>query len=67
MPVNLYGLRDNFDPTSSHFMPALIRQFAEAQNSSYDTAAMPTANRAAKLADPSSGHALVRINADKKN
>jgi GDP-L-fucose synthase len=31
LPVNLYGPRDNFDPASSHVMPALIRQCLEAR------------------------------------
>jgi GDP-L-fucose synthase len=30
LPVNLYGPRDNFDPVSSHVIPALIRKFVEA-------------------------------------
>lgn len=30
MPANLYGPGDNFDPFSSHVIPALIRRFAEA-------------------------------------
>jgi len=30
LPVNLYGPHDNFDPTSSHVIPALIRKFVEA-------------------------------------
>ncbi|MCX6558901.1 MAG: NAD-dependent epimerase/dehydratase family protein, partial [Candidatus Aminicenantes bacterium] len=30
MPVNLYGPRDNFDPKSSHVIPALVRKFVEA-------------------------------------
>lgn len=30
LPVNLYGPRDNFDPESSHVIPALIRKCAEA-------------------------------------
>jgi len=29
LPVNLYGPRDNFDPDSSHVIPALIRKFTE--------------------------------------
>jgi len=29
-PVNLYGPRDNFDPETSHVIPALIRKFLEA-------------------------------------
>jgi GDP-L-fucose synthase len=31
LPVNLYGPNDNFDPQSSHVIPALIRKVAEAQ------------------------------------
>jgi GDP-L-fucose synthase len=30
LPVNLYGPRDNFDPTSSHVIPALVRKCVEA-------------------------------------
>ena len=30
LPVNLYGPGDNFDPQSSHVIPALIRKFSEA-------------------------------------
>jgi len=33
MPTNLYGPNDNFDLSSSHVMPALIRKFYEAKNS----------------------------------
>jgi GDP-L-fucose synthase len=31
MPTNLYGPRDNFDLTSSHVLPALMRKFHEAK------------------------------------
>ena len=31
LPVNLYGPGDNFDPTSSHVIPALIKKFYEAK------------------------------------
>jgi GDP-L-fucose synthase len=31
MPTNLYGPRDNFDPRSSHVIPALIRKCEEAR------------------------------------
>lgn len=31
MPTNLYGPRDNFDLTSSHVLPALIRRFHDAK------------------------------------
>ena len=30
IPVNLYGPGDNFDPGTSHVIPAMIRRFAEA-------------------------------------
>jgi GDP-L-fucose synthase len=30
LPVNLYGPRDNFDPSSSHVIPALIKKCQEA-------------------------------------
>ena len=30
LPVNLYGPRDNFNPDSSHVIPALIKKFVEA-------------------------------------
>jgi GDP-L-fucose synthase len=32
LPVNLYGPGDNFDPKSSHVIPALIKKFVEAKN-----------------------------------
>ncbi|MFZ2639477.1 MAG: GDP-L-fucose synthase [Verrucomicrobiia bacterium] len=31
LPVNLYGPRDNFDPSSSHVIPAIIRKCVEAR------------------------------------
>jgi GDP-L-fucose synthase len=31
LPVNLHGPRDNFDPQTSHVIPALIRKFVEAK------------------------------------
>ncbi len=31
LPVNLYGPGDNFDPGTSHVIPALIRKFVEAK------------------------------------
>ena len=33
LPVNLYGPRDNFDPVSSHVIPALIKKCVDARNS----------------------------------
>ncbi|MBI4567055.1 MAG: GDP-L-fucose synthase [Planctomycetes bacterium] len=32
LPVNLYGPGDNFDPRSSHVIPALIRKIVDAKN-----------------------------------
>src|SRR5439155_16128759 len=32
LPVNLYGPGDNFDPKSSHVIPALIRKIWEAKS-----------------------------------
>src|SRR5262252_7203619 len=37
MPTNLYGPGDNFDLTSSHVVPALIRKFHEAKTSGAKT------------------------------
>jgi GDP-L-fucose synthase len=34
LPVNLYGPGDNFDPCSSHVIPALVRKCLEAKESS---------------------------------
>src|SRR6478672_2633801 len=34
MPTNLYGPNDNFDLTSSHVLPALIRKFHDAKTNS---------------------------------
>ena len=31
MPTNLYGPHDNFDPVTSHVLPALLRRFHEAK------------------------------------
>lgn len=36
MPTNLYGPGDNFHPDNSHVLPALIRRFHEATQSSVD-------------------------------
>lgn len=37
MPANLYGPGDNFDPNSSHVIPALIEKMIEARDSGADT------------------------------
>ena len=36
IPVNLYGPGDNFDPETSHVIPAMIRRFAEAAERGLD-------------------------------
>ena len=36
LPVNLYGPGDNFDPRSSHVIPALIRKCVEAKDAGED-------------------------------
>jgi GDP-L-fucose synthase len=36
LPVNLYGPADNFNPASSHVIPALIRKCVEAQDADLD-------------------------------
>lgn len=36
LPVNLYGPGDNFNPESSHVIPALIKKVAEAQKNGWD-------------------------------
>ncbi|MCB0933868.1 MAG: GDP-L-fucose synthase [Mycobacterium sp.] len=38
MPTNLYGPGDNFNPASSHVMPAMIRRFHDAVQSGATTA-----------------------------
>lgn len=35
MPTNLYGIHDNFDLTSSHVLPAMIRKFHEAKEDNH--------------------------------
>jgi GDP-L-fucose synthase len=37
MPTNLYGPNDNFSPTGSHVLPALIRRYDEASRSGAGT------------------------------
>jgi len=37
LPVNLYGPGDNFDPESSHVIPALIKKFVEAARAGSST------------------------------
>ncbi|MBN2093419.1 NAD-dependent epimerase/dehydratase family protein, partial [candidate division KSB1 bacterium] len=37
LPVNLYGPRDNYDPRSSHVIPALIKKCVDAQREGKDS------------------------------
>lgn len=37
MPTNLYGPNDNFSPTGSHVLPALIRRYQEAVDSNAES------------------------------
>jgi GDP-L-fucose synthase len=37
MPTNLYGINDNYHPTNSHVLPALIRRFHEAKINKADS------------------------------
>ncbi|HVE75637.1 MAG TPA: GDP-L-fucose synthase [Actinomycetota bacterium] len=37
IPVNLYGPGDNFDPATSHVIPALIKKFEEAREAGHPT------------------------------
>jgi GDP-L-fucose synthase len=41
MPTNLYGPNDNFDLLSSHVLPAMIRKFHEAKQSTVDGQHLP--------------------------
>jgi len=40
VPTNLYGPGDNFDPSSSHVVPSLIRRFAEARERGDESASV---------------------------
>jgi GDP-L-fucose synthase len=37
LPTNAYGIGDNFDPSASHVIPALMRRFHEAKLNAYET------------------------------
>ncbi|MDO6805164.1 NAD-dependent epimerase/dehydratase family protein, partial [Wenyingzhuangia sp. 1_MG-2023] len=40
MPTNLYGENDNFHPSNSHVIPALMRRFHEAKEQSAEEVAV---------------------------
>ena len=48
LPVNLYGPRDNFDPASSHVIPALIRKMVEAVDEGRDEVVLWGTGRASR-------------------
>jgi GDP-L-fucose synthase len=48
LPVNLYGPHDNFDPASSHVIPALIRKMVEAKESGAETVEIWGTGRASR-------------------
>lgn len=48
LPVNLYGPGDNFDPKSSHVIPALIKKFYEAKLKNKDEVVVWGSGRATR-------------------
>ena len=62
LPVNLYGPRDNFEPASSHVIPALVRKFIEARDrGDYQVTAWGTGSASREflyVADAAEGIAL---------
>ncbi len=54
MPVNLYGPGDNFDPKSSHVIPALIKKFVDAigGKKAAQSRINPTATKPKRLRKP---------------
>ena len=62
LPVNLYGPRDNFDPASSHVIPALIKKCMDAVEAGDDTITVWGTGRATReflyVADAAEGVVL---------
>ena len=62
LPVNLYGPNDNFDTSSSHVIPALIRKFAEARDRGEDKVVVWGTGKASReflyVSDAANGIAL---------
>ncbi len=48
LPVNLYGPNDNFDPNTSHVIPALIKKFVEAKINGDDAVTVWGTGRASR-------------------
>ena len=59
LPVNLYGPGDNFEPESSHVIPALIKKCVDAvEHGTKALKAMPNASEYDLVKDPHSGGSL---------
>ncbi|MBN2345760.1 MAG: GDP-L-fucose synthase [Candidatus Aminicenantes bacterium] len=71
MPVNLYGPGDNFDPGSSHVIPALIRKFLEAREEGRDQVVVWGTGKASReflfVEDAAEGIALACERYDKED
>ena len=69
LPVNLYGPRDNFNPESSHVIPALIKKVADAKREGKDHIDVWGTGRATReflfVEDAAEGVALAAMNYDK--
>lgn len=69
LPVNLYGPGDNFDPASSHVIPALIRKFTEAINNNLEEVTVWGTGSASReflyVDDAARGVVLALLNYDK--
>lgn len=48
LPVNLYGPRDDFNPKSSHVIPALIKKFADAKENNLKEVSLWGTGRASR-------------------
>lgn len=71
LPVNLYGPGDNFDPDSSHVIPALIKKCVDAQREGKDEIVVWGTGQASRefiyVEDAAEGIALATEKYDKPN
>ena len=71
LPVNLYGPGDNFDPRSSHVIPALIRKFVEAKEQNQPTVTIWGTGKATReflyVEDAAEAITLATLKYDKPN
>jgi GDP-L-fucose synthase len=71
LPVNLYGPGDNFDPKSSHVIPALIKKFEDAINNDESTVEIWGTGKASReflyIEDAAEGIVLATEKYDKSN